>query len=75
LSEDARHEWESIYRDLVKESREEPKAVAGIMARVPTMVMKWALIEARILEGMAKAPDKWWRPKDIHQKVGGRKVL
>jgi Protein of unknown function (DUF3987) len=116
LSEDARHEWESIYRDLVKESREEPKAVAGIMARVPTMVMKWALlyaaqafhsvievddlaravmvgdyllqtarlvprhvektpvarIEARILDGMAKAPDKWWRPKDIHQKVGGR---
>ena len=31
-----------------------------------------ARIEARILEGMAKAKDKWWRPKDIHQKVGGR---
>jgi hypothetical protein len=116
LSEAARHKWESIYRDMVKESREAPKAVAGIMARVPTMVMKWALlyaaqafhsiievddlargvmvgdyllhtarlvpqhvektpvarIEARILEGMAKVPDMWWRPKDIHQKVGGR---
>jgi hypothetical protein len=116
LSDGARHEWESIYRDLVKESREAPKAVGGIMARVPTMMMKWALlyavqnyhsiievddlaravlvgdylmqtarlvplhvektpiarIEARILDGMGKAPDKWWRPKDIHQKVGGR---
>jgi hypothetical protein len=116
LSQDARHEWETIYRDLVKETRAAPKAVAGIMARVPTMVMKWALlyavqgfhaiievddlaravmvgdylmktarlvpqhvekipiarIENRILDGMAKAPEKWWRPKDIDQKVGGR---
>ena len=46
LSDGARSEWESIYRDLVKESREAPKAVAGIMARVPTMIMKWALLYA-----------------------------
>jgi len=46
LSHEARKEWESAYRDFTMESRKAPKAVAAIMTRVPTQVMKWSLLYA-----------------------------
>jgi putative DNA primase/helicase len=46
LSQQARDEWELIYPGLVKEGRSSPKAVSAIMERVPTMIMKWALVYA-----------------------------
>ena len=46
LSPVARTEWEGIYTYLTETSRKAPKAVAGILVRVPTMIMKWAFIYA-----------------------------
>ena len=46
LSSSARDEWEITYRDLTNASREAPKAVGAIMTRVPSMIMKWALLYA-----------------------------
>jgi hypothetical protein len=46
LSPQAQGEWELIYPELVKEGRSSPKAVSAIMERVPTMIMKWALVYA-----------------------------
>jgi hypothetical protein len=41
---------------------------------VPQHVEKVPLakVEAKILEALGREPGQWWRPKDIHQKVGGR---
>ena len=41
LSNSARAEWEAAYQEFTAETRNEPKAVAAIMARVPLTVMKW----------------------------------
>ena len=46
LSGKARTEWDTAYHDFTLEMRKAPKAVGAIMARVPTMVMKWALLYA-----------------------------
>jgi hypothetical protein len=46
LSDAARHDWELIYPALMSEIRGAPIAIAAIMERVPTMIMKWALLYA-----------------------------
>ena len=46
LSPAARDEWETTYHDLTQATRQAPKAVGAIMTRVPSMIMKWALLYA-----------------------------
>lgn len=56
LSEEARLQWEATFKDMVETMRQEPSVVAAIMARVPAMVMKWALIYA-VQEGHLEVSD------------------
>lgn len=44
LSTAARADWELTFKDITAEMRQERSLASAIMERVPTMIMKWALI-------------------------------
>ena len=46
LSPAAMNEWETVYAEVVAETRKAPKAAAAIMARIPLQIMKWSLVYA-----------------------------
>lgn len=46
LSSRAKEQWELTFKALVEQMRQERSAASAIMVRVPTMIMKWALIYA-----------------------------
>ena len=46
LSPQAQTEWEATFKDINQAIRQEKAMVAALIVRIPTMIMKWALIFA-----------------------------